>query len=484
MDRLILIVSRFAAFMIDLVVFVVVYIVTADLGAYSYLLGYIALFLYRIIMQGKYGKTLGMMLLKIRLNKFSYKIALKREVYRIASSLYYLGYIYALFDKKLRTFHDISSGVYVDYVDKDIEETKDNKIIFYISSVLLVVSLIQGTSRFLINEIGQFGLNKYLLSGEYYQSFEGDNLLSLSQDELFLKTVGRKYTAVIEEGRNKVIYRISNKLKYTEVYRLNRNGNELVGEYKFKIDFPIQFIDSGYFLKESSFCAVTPKGELIVFSNWGDIFAKTKILNKDVINLKTGDIDKDGLDEIAILNRNADIEIYKLSSEKLNLIFSGKIGEDIQPYAFLIEDGIIVLSRGQNKINIYRYEFKDYTFKYVFKKEIKIKEISNIFKFQEGYLINYIGRNNMTFKVGNIQVFEVLDKNFKLKYNFGQRPARRYSYMVRIVEDVCDLDNDGKDEIIIKAVGKDDVMGHAYRIEVYKQNKILLILNKLLSWWA
>ncbi|CDF57192.1 RDD family protein [Thermobrachium celere] len=484
MDRLILIVSRFAAFIIDLVVFGVVYIIASDLGAYAYLLGYIAIFLYRFIMQGRYGQTLGMMLLKIRLNKYSYKIALKREIYRIASSFYYIGYIYAIFDKKLRTFHDISSGTYVDYVDKELEEVRDNKIIFYISSFLLVISIIKGTSRFFINEIGLFGLNRFLTSDEYYQSFEGDNLLSLSQDELYLKTVGRKYTAVIKEGEKKVIYRISNKLKYTEVYRLNTNGNELVGEYKFKVDFPIQFIDSGDFKRESCFCAITPKGELILFSNWGDIYAKTKILNKDVINLKTGDIDRDGLDEIAILNRNADIEIYKLMDGKLNLIFSGKIGEDILPYAFLIDDGIIVLSKGQNKINIYKYDFKDYSFRYVFKKEIKIKEISNIFKFGEGYLINYIGRNNMTFKVGNIQVFEALDNNFKLKYNFGERPARRYSYMVRIVENVVDLDDDGKEEIIVKSVGKDDVMGHAYRVEVYKQNNILLMINKLLSWWA
>ncbi|WDC85053.1 hypothetical protein PL321_05915 [Caloramator sp. mosi_1] len=90
----------------------------------------------------------------------------------------------------------------------------------------------------------------------------------------------------------------------------------------------------------------------------------------------------------------------------------------------------------------------------------------------------------MMFKVGNIQVFEVLNNNFRIKYNFGKRPARRYSYMVRIVEEVCDIDGDGRDEIVVKSIGKDDVMGHSYRIEVYKQNKYLLMINRILSLWS
>lgn len=484
MERLLLIVSRSAAFLIDWIVFIIVYLVLSEIGAYSYILALLALFIYRVFMQAKYGQTLGMMLLKIRLSNFSFKIALRREIFRIASSFFYIGYIYGLFDKKLRTFHDISSGVYVDYVDKDIEEIRANKIILYISYFLLIASLLKGTSKFILDEIGQFGLNKYAISDDYFQSFQGDNLLSLSQEELYLKTVGRRYTAIIDEGGKQVIYRISNKLKYTEVYRLNKNGDELIGEFKFKVDFPIQFIESIKYKGESSFCAVTPKGELVIFSNWGDVYAKTNIKNRDVVNIKTGDLDKDGLDEIVILNRNADIEIYKLNKGELILMFFGKIGEDILPSAFMIEDGIIVLSKGENKTNIYKYDFKEGQFKYRYKKQIKKKDITNIFKFNGGYLINNIGRNNMMFKVGTIQTFEVLDTNFKIKYNFGKRPARRYSYMVRIVEEVCDIDGDGMDEIVVKSIGKDDVMGHSYRIEVYKQNKFLLIINRILSLWS
>ncbi|MBZ4664424.1 MAG: hypothetical protein JG776_2142 [Caloramator sp.] len=484
MEKLLLIVSRSAAFLIDWTIFIIVYLILSELGAYAYLLSLFALFIYRVFMQAKFGQTLGMMLLKVRLSDYSYKIALKREIFRIASSLFYIGYLYALFDKKLRTLHDISSGVYVDYVDKKREETNINKLIFYISYFLLIVSMLKGTSRFLLDEIGQFGLKKYAISDEYFQSFEGDNLLSLSQEELYLKTVGRRYTAIIDEGGKKVIYRISNKLKYTEVYRLNKSGNEFIGEYKFKVDFPIQFIESINYKGEGSFCAVTPKGELIIFSNWGDIYTKKYIKNKDVVNIKTGDLDKDGLDEIVILNRNADVEIYKVDKGELDLMFFGKIGEDILPSAFMIEDGIIVLSKGENKTNIYKYDFKGGQFVYKFKRQIKRKDITNIFKFDGGYLINNIGRNNMMFKVGNIQIFEVLDTNFKIKYNFGKRPARRYSYMVRIVEEVCDIDGDGLDELVVKSIGKDDVMGHSYRIEVYKQNKFLLMINRILTLWS
>lgn len=108
-------------------------------------------------------------------------------------------------------------------------------------------------SSFVINDIGNIGLSKYLTSDDYFQSFEGDNLVSLSQDELYLKTVGRRYVAIVEENGKKIIYRISNKLKYTEFYRLNQKNNELVGEYRFKVDVPIQFIEGGYFVNKSDF---------------------------------------------------------------------------------------------------------------------------------------------------------------------------------------------------------------------------------------
>lgn len=135
-------------------------------------------------------------------------------------------------------------------------------------------------------------------------------------------------------------------------------------------------------------------------------------------------------------------------------------------------------------MNIYKYSYLNNRFEYKSKKTLKIKEISNAFKFNKEYLLNHLSRNNMTFKVGNIQTFEVYNKNFKRQYNFGKRPAKRYAFMVNVVEDVCDLDDDGVDEIIVKAVGKDDVMGQSYKIIVYKQNKLMLFINKILSMWA
>ncbi|WDC85055.1 RDD family protein [Caloramator sp. mosi_1] len=126
--------------MIDWSVFLLVYLVFSQLGVLSYLLALIVLFIYRVFTQAKYGKTLGMMLLKIKLSKYSFKIALKREIFRLASCVFYIGYIYALFDKRLRTFHDISSGTYVDYVDKNTEDAGTNKIILYITYVLLIFS--------------------------------------------------------------------------------------------------------------------------------------------------------------------------------------------------------------------------------------------------------------------------------------------------------------------------------------------------------
>lgn len=484
MDRLLMILTRFAAFFIDLFIYGLVYLFLSNYGVLGYLLSLLFLFLYRVIMQTYFGQTVGMMLLKIKLVRYSFKIALKREIFRIASSLFFIGYIYAILDKNLRTFHDISSQTYVDYVDKEYKEPKDKNIVKCISYIFLFISIIKGTSNFLLNEIGEFGLIKYLSSDEYFQSFEGDNLVSLSQDELYLKTVGRRYTAVIDEDGKNIIYRISNKLRYTEVYRLNIEGRELIGEYRFKIDFPIQFINSGHFRDRRDFCSVTPKGDLILFSNTGDIFSNIKIENKNIVNLKTGDIDKDGKDEIFILNRNGDIYIYKYLNRKLFTLYSGKIGEDIIPYTFLVDDGIIVLTKADERVNVYRYDFINNKFKIKDKKTIKIKEATNIFRFNKNYLINHVARNNMTFKVGKIQTFEVLNEDFKKIYNFGKRPARRYSYMVRIVEDVCDLDKDGVDEIIVKSIGKDDVMGQGYKIEVYKQNSFLLYINRLLSMWS
>lgn len=485
MDKLLLIITRIASYFIDLVIYALIYLALSSFGAYGYLVAIIIFFIYKVVTQWLFGQTVGMMLLKIKLKKYSFNIALKRELLRLASNFYYIGYLYALADKKLRTFHDLSADTYVDYVDKSYEEQTTNKFIVYMVYLFLFMSSVKVICNFVINDVGNIGLTRYLASDDYFQSFEGDNLVSLSQDELYLKTVGRRYTALIDEDGKKVIYRISNKLKYTEFYRLNQNGSELVGEYRFKVDVPIQFISSGHFDNNSKFCAISPKGELLVIDIDGKVYTKIKINYKDTINLKTGDIDNDGIDEIFVLNRNGDISIYKINKRNIEIAYNGKIGEDIVPFAFLIDDdGLMVFAKGDNKMNVYKYSYNNNKFEYQSKKTLKINEISNAFKFNKDYLLNHLKRNNMTFKVGSIQIFEVYNSNFKRLYNFGNRPAKRYAYMVNIVECVCDIDNDGVDEVVVKSIGKDDVMGQSYKIIVCKQNKLMLFINKILSKWA
>lgn len=89
-----------------------------------------------------------------------------------------------------------------------------------------------------------------------------------------------------------------------------------------------------------------PKRELLIIKNDGKVYSRLKINYKDTINLKTGDIDKDGRDEIFVLNRNGEISIYKVIQEKITNIYTGKIGEDIVPFAFLIDDdGLMVFAK-------------------------------------------------------------------------------------------------------------------------------------------
>ncbi|HRS26524.1 MAG TPA: hypothetical protein P5140_08300, partial [Methanofastidiosum sp.] len=114
------------------------------------------------------------------------------------------------------------------------------------------------------------------------------------------------------------------------------------------------------------------------------------------------------------------------------------------------------------------YKFLGGKFSFQYNKDFKKNGINNMFKFGDGFIVSSIYRNNMSLKIGKIQKMEVYDKNLKLKRNFGNRKARFYDYFVRNVEDIIDIDGDGKDEIILKAVGSDDVYGQGYIIEVYK----------------
>jgi hypothetical protein len=55
--------------------------------------------------------------------------------------------------------------------------------------------------------------------------------------------------------------------------------------------------------------------------------------------------------------------------------------------------------------------------------------------------------------------------------------------MVRNLEGIYDINDDGKKEIVLKAVDKDDVMGQGYRIEIYQLGKVNLFLNRILCYF-
>ncbi|EYE89854.1 hypothetical protein Q428_00110 [Fervidicella metallireducens AeB] len=215
----------------------------------------------------------------------------------------------------------------------------------------------------------------------------------------------------------------------------------------------------------------------------GRIYGKNKTQISNILSLKCGDIDMDGKDESVILGRGGDIEIFKLLDSKLKSVYFGKFGEDIMPISFLIDRGIFVLAKGSENNLLYFYEYKDNKFKFSYKEEIDIDGNGNIYKFNDMIVVSNINRNNMTFRRGKIQrldVFVIKDK-IKRVYNFGNRPGRRYAYLVRNIDDIYDIDGDGKTEIIFKAVGSGDVNGQGYKIEIYGFNRYLLILNRVLT---
>ncbi|TDT50559.1 RDD family protein [Fonticella tunisiensis] len=482
-----LIVSRLAAFIVDYIIFSIIYLFFDLLGVWGYLISLLIFFLYRYITTALFGATIGMMLLRVKLVKYDFAICLKREIYRFASSLFYIGYIYGLFDKGLQTFHDNASGTCVVFNNPEKNKKADNvsvnRIVYIISTILLVLSSLRWISYFMLNDIGLIGLHKIYTSSEYFQSFEGDNLLSLSQDELYMKTLGRKYLAIIDiEGKQSLI-RISNKLKYTEVYRLNPVGKELIGQFIYRVNMPIQFICSGTFKKGMDLCGISPQNKIILVDGSGSVYAEGQVSLSNILTLRCGDIDKDGIDEAVVLGRGGDVEVFKFHEEKLSKVYSGKIGEDIIPRSFYVDNGIAVVGDGDKKKLLYFYDFNGSKFIFKGKRDFNVREVSSISKIDKGVIVSHVFRNNMTFKKGNIQLLEVYDiKNgMRRIYNFGSRPGRRYSYYVRTLEDVIDINGDGEDEVILKAVGRDDVMGQGYFVEIYQMRGPGLMLNRIFS---
>lgn len=479
----IFILSKVGAFLIDYIPFYILLYVLAPYRVWGYIAALLFLFLYRYITSAYFGATPGMMILKLKLKKYDFKTCLKREIYRFASAFLWIGYLLALIDGNKRTLHDIMSDTYVVYSEnKEVKETR-KKYIVIIANILLVISILRWTSSFILNDIGLIGLKRIYHSDEYYQSFDGDNLSSMSQDELYIKTLGRKYTTVVDINKKPTLIRISNKLTYIEVYRLYIKGNRILGDYLYKIDMPIQFICSGNFRGRLEMCGLSPKNDLVLIDEMGKVYGKGEVNLGSVLTLMCGDIDSDNQDEAVILGRGGDVEVFKLEGDKLNRIYKGKIGEDIIPQAFYISKGIVVFAKAHEKTIVYSYAFKDNKFQFKDKKYIEANNISFASKLDGSFIISHVYRNNMTFGIGNIQLLEAYDteRSQKKKYNFGLRPGRRYEYKVRTLEGVCDIDGDQNEEIIIKAVQKDDVMGQEYIVEVYKLKRGMLWVNRVLT---
>jgi uncharacterized RDD family membrane protein YckC len=484
MAKYIFFVSRAAAYVLDYLMFYAAMYLTSKYGILSYIISFLVLFLYRYLTTSFLGATFGMKAFKLKLIRYDHKICLKREIYRAASAFFFIGYIYAMFDAKRRTLHDIASKTMVVYGESKEDVPKSGLIPRALALILLVISAMKWSTGFILDDIGGIGLKKVCTSDEYYQNFDGDNLLSLSQDELYMKTLGRKYTAVVDYEDGPYITRISNKLTYTEVYKLHIDNQRITGEYIYKLNMPVQFLCSGRF-KDSTrdLCGVSPKNNLVFIDSKGSIYGETTIGIPNIVTLRCGDIDDDGQCEAAVLGRSGDMEIFKYKNGGITKLFSGKIGEDIVPQAFYIDNGIVVSGTGADRSILYFYGFMDGRFKFKDKKAFEVEKLSNMEKLNDDIIISYVSRNNMTFKTGKIQRLEVYstDKKVKRLYNFGSRPGRKYAYMVRTLEDVTDIDVDGTEEVILKATGSRDIQGQGYIVEVYKLSRAGLIANRILS---
>lgn len=481
--KIIFILSRVGSYLIDYILYSIMLYGLSKYKLTGYVISLIVFFLYRYITTAQFGATLGMKLLKLKLSHYSYKICLIREVYRFASAFLWIGYFIGLFDVYNRTLHDIMANTFVAFNDKAPEKKLPKKILLLAFNILLVLSITRWVVSFVLNDIGMIGLKRVYSSDMYYQSFEGDNLTSISQDELYMKTLGRKYTTVVEMKGKPALIKISNKGTYIDLYKLNLKDSIISEAYLYKISMPLQYICSGNFRGKLELCGLSPQNDLVLIDEYGKFLGKNRVELVSVVKLMCGDIDLDNSDEAVILGRGGEVEVYKFNEGLLKRIYKGRFGEDIIPQTFYISKGISVFGKGEDKVPLYSYIFSNNKFILKDKKYIKAKEISFASGFLNGVIVSHVNRNNMMFRVGDTQIMNVYknQNNFKKVYNFGLRPTKGYDYMVRAVEGVYDIDGDGIKELIIKAVKKSDVMGHGYIVEIYKPQDNLLALNRIFT---
>lgn len=484
MKKLLFIASLLGAYLIDTLLFVLLLYLMRRLGPLAYVLVLALKFAYRVLTTGLWGCTIGMKILKLKLDKYSLKLCLSREVYRVGSSMLFLGYLAALVDSYGRTLHDLAAGTMIVYGgEKDLPQPKTRFVFKIIAAVMVVLSMSRWSIRFLTDDLGLIGLKKTAVSGEYIQSFDGDNLVSLSQNELYLKSIGRKYTTPVEYDDGVHLVRICNMKTYTELYRLDVEDKEITGDYIGSINVPLQFMCSGLFRSKVEMVGVSPSGSIYFIDNKGACYAEKALSEINTVTLSCGDIDGDNKDEAVVMGSDGTIEILKYRDGGILSLYSGKAGDDIRPETFYISGGLVISGEEKNDRVLYTYAFADNTLKYKNKVVLDTDSSGRILRFGDDVIISYLYRNNMIFNVGRIQRLEVYSVNGKAQrvYNFGNRAGRMYDYFVRSLENVYDLDGDGKEEIIIKAMEKDEVKGERYRIEIYKTSPFWLGVNRIIT---
>lgn len=489
MNKLVLIILRIVAYLIDCVILIFLLLIFGRGSIFIYFSCFVLFAFYRYLMTALWGYTLGMRLVGLTLQNYSLKNCFIRELSRIGSGFYYIGYIYGSLDSNARAFHDIISGTVVYYKNRTV---KDYKIsihpVFYILTyTLLVLSVLKWSSSFLLNDVGGLGLSKKFVSSEFHQSFSGDRLISLNQQQLYMNTLGRHYTTVTTYNKKLFLTRIANKLTYTDVYRLIPEKSKLRSCFEYRIKLGLQYITcvSASLMGKIYLCGISPKGQLVIVDENGKIINSLHIKTTRILTLTSGDINGDNKDEIIIMAVDGRIEIIGYENNNIVSLYYKKPIEQISPMAFYVNtEGDIVIIGGENKIS-HAYSFKYYAdgLKLIKKSIIPSNEISYISTTTYGLLTSNINRLNMTLGVGKIQQISMYSAkdNSKLLYNLSIRYGRLYRYKVRNVEGVYDIDGDGEDEIIVKAVKKGDVMGNAYVLEVYGFNSRGRFLNRFFT---
>jgi uncharacterized RDD family membrane protein YckC len=139
-----LLASRAAAFILDFVIYFIFSCFFLKFGAGGYAAALLIFFLYRYITTAKFGATPGMMTLKLKLQNHNYKTCLVRELTRFGSAFFYIGYIYALFDKDGRAFHDTASDTLVVYAQSDVKPVSSIKKLKLAVILLAIIVSIDG----------------------------------------------------------------------------------------------------------------------------------------------------------------------------------------------------------------------------------------------------------------------------------------------------------------------------------------------------